>query len=77
MAQVMEGQSLAATLQTRSKACEIESGRMAHTRPSIRRGSPSSTPKAAVESGTRRGVPFLVSGTESTLDALDAIEWAS
>ncbi len=48
-----------AALQTLSKACEIESGRMPHTRPSIRRGSASRTASAAVDNGTRRGVPCI------------------
>ena len=58
--------SMSAALQTRSKACEMESGRMPHTRPPMRLGRLSKTPSAAVESGTRRGVPVFVSGIRRT-----------
>lgn len=71
MPQVMERQALDASGLTNSlKGLRIESGRIPHTRPSIRRGSPSSIVSAVGESGTYLGVPFLVSRRSSACPSI-------
>ena len=65
MPQVMECQTLTpAALQTRSNACEMESGRMLHTFRPRRRDSPSKTACATLESGTHPGCPGLGFGDQ-------------
>ncbi len=67
MAQVVEGEAFTGRLADALKGlCDRIWAHTPHTRPLMRLGSASRTASAAVESGTRLGVPFLFSGTSNT-----------